>query len=85
MRSAAVRPLPRAKPSAAFVGLPSASKAIFAAGPFERCVSASVVSATSSTAMMMRRGVEQVFTPPWAMRASSRAASVWETSFFVAS
>ena len=50
-------PLPRAKPVAAFVGLPSASKAILADGPRNTSSSASVSSATSATMAMSRRGV----------------------------
>lgn len=53
-----VNALATAKPSAAFVGLPSSSKAIAAAGPLAHMESASLASARSSTTRIMRRGVE---------------------------
>ena len=60
---------------AAFVGLPSLSKAIFAAGPFAFCTSSLLVSATLSIFKIILRGVEQLITSPWAMRALSNASA----------
>ena len=54
------RPLPRAKPMAALVGLPSASKAILAAGPLYSSTSASVASATPYAMTIRRRGLEWI-------------------------
>ena len=59
-RASTSTPLPRAKPAAALVGLPSASKAILAEGPRNDSSVASVASGTSRTTTIRRRGVEYV-------------------------
>ena len=63
----------RAKPIAARVGLPSASKAMLAAGPrLTSCIS-SVAQATSDTMAARRRGLDTTRTAPCDRPASSRA------------
>ena len=77
-------PLPRANPAAAFVGLPSASKAIFAAGPRNTSSVASVRSGTSCAVTIKRRGVENTSISPWGTPAPSSAAAARPPSFCVA-
>ena len=72
-RASTSTPLPRAKPAAALVGLPSASNAILAEGPRNDSSVASVCSGTSRTTMIRRRGVEYVSTSPCGTPAASRA------------
>ena len=74
-RSAGSTPHLRAKPWAALVGAPSASKAMDAAGPrFTSCTS-SVAVATSETRAARRRGVETTRISPCARPASVRPRS----------
>ena len=61
----------RAKPAAALVGLPSASKAIWALGPRMTSSMASVATATSETMAARRLGEETTRTAPWESPATS--------------
>ena len=73
-------PLPRAKPSAALVGRPSASKAALTAGPSAVSSEASPTAAMSWMRTASRRGVAKVCTSPWLRRASAQARMRWRAS-----
>ncbi len=83
-RSSAATPHLRAKPWAALVALPSASKAMFAAGPRLTSWTSSVAVATSATSAARRRGLEITRTSPWARPASSRPLAIMVPSCLTA-
>ncbi|CSA96325.1 Uncharacterised protein [Vibrio cholerae] len=70
-----VMPLPRAQPSAALVGLPSASNATLTAGPRFSTTRSGWLSAKLATFSAKRRGVANQVTPSWAMSAVASSAA----------
>ncbi len=82
--SEASMPLPRAKPCAALVGLPSASKAILAEGPLNTSFFSSVAAGMPLATTIRRRGELKMLTSPWGMAALSRSSGTSLPSCFTA-
>ena len=83
-RAATSTPWLRAKPSAAGVGFPSASKALATDGPRASVRASAWRAARSRAQTTSRRGVPMAFTSPWVRRASASSLARSSSSCFSA-